>query len=170
MKQSKKRRALNRKVCSVDVLWHYTVAPHLKGIIASGWTIKPSSAYLFEGEKPTVWFSENSEYERTSYKVSTDPTCKTHIPWPLCADCVPHVRIGVPPEVAPIHWSELKRGMPRKAAEYLEQVGLRQGAKPWEWWGSYEPVVIPVSALAVEVYHNGKWVDAFGTLIVPHAA
>lgn len=33
-----------RKACSVDVLGHYTVAERLEGMIASGCTIKPSTA------------------------------------------------------------------------------------------------------------------------------
>lgn len=69
------------------------------------------------------------------------------------------VRFAVAPETAPHDWRALKdlSGMAVREAQHLYREGINQGARPGDWWGTFEPV--PRSKwTAVQVYESGEWV------------
>jgi hypothetical protein len=50
-----------------ELLWHYTVRPHILSILSDG-VIKPATAFVSRRERPIVWFSSNQNWEQTANK------------------------------------------------------------------------------------------------------
>ena len=52
------------------------------------------------------------------------------------------MRFGVAPETAPRDWRALKElsGMSGRMAQGLYREAIARGARPGQWWGTFEPV------------------------------
>jgi hypothetical protein len=138
--------------------WHYTIGVHFENIIRDG-EIKQSTDHV--RYKPIVWFSTAPDWEPTANKnrvekdgriisLNREETEREHGGL---------VRIGVAPETAPHDWQALKElsGMSSKIAKGLYDAAIKEGSRPGDWWGTFEPV--PKSKwIAVEVYQNGTWI------------
>jgi hypothetical protein len=162
---------------------HYTVRGHLDKIVAER-VIRQATEGLQPGERPVVWFSTNPLWERTVCKVDRangDPlgvSLQQH--WEMSQrpfeafvgdgmlgaklgtiDPQPQfqpARITVADEVASYTWEDFKRlsGISKKSARALYQAAIRVGARPGEWFVSFEPV--PAEKwLAVELYNGAGW-------------
>jgi hypothetical protein len=74
------------------------------------------------------------------------------------------VRFGVDAErLIPWKGGELRKAakMSYAVAKKLDAIGLRQGASPFEWLGSLEPVRVDECEIQVmgEGYKDGLWID-----------
>lgn len=140
--------------------WHYTVLQHIIQIDNDG-VIKPATAGVPQDEKPIVWFSTNQDWEPTANKCAVNGDG-------LIIDLNKEqtemlggglVRIGVDAETAPYDWRALKElsGMSGRIAQGLYDAAIACGARPGDWWGTFDPV--PRSKwTAAEVFKNGSWV------------
>jgi hypothetical protein len=140
--------------------WHYTTGQCFLQIVEDG-IIKPAITGVPTHEKPIVWFSTNPHWENTASKAMRKPdgSIVTLNMEETAEHCGGLVRFGVAPETAPHDWNALRdiSGMSPKMASALYQAAIRQGARPGEWWGCFEPV--PRSRwVAVHVYQDGRWV------------
>ncbi len=141
--------------------WHYTIGQKLVLILQDG-LIKPATAGVPPGEKPIVWFSSNPNWEPTACKATFDENgVFSRLTMAETADLGGGlVRFAVAPETAPHDWRALKdlSGMAGWMAQHLYREGITQGARPGDWWGTFDPV--PRSKwIAVQVYDSGRWVD-----------
>jgi hypothetical protein len=115
---------------------------------------------LAKGEKPAVWFSSNEQWEPTANmplrRADGTTTASTKDATHLLGGGL--ARIGVVPEAAPHDWEAYKRlsGVTAKRAREIYKAGVAQGARPAEWFASFEPV--PRSKwLGIEVWDGQKW-------------
>jgi hypothetical protein len=113
--------------------WHYTPGCHLPSILADG-LITTASSRIDPGERPAVWFSEQTFWEPT-----------VHLVYGLAATIRRFgyvARIEVAPDVCPVSWREFKRtsGVSSRTARKLEKSGRVVGGHPELWWVSYEAV------------------------------
>jgi hypothetical protein len=138
-------------------IWHYTVGQHLPKIIESK---QIKLATIGVREKPAVWFSSNPIWERTCNKLWQDSTGavrqlskeETHLKGSGL------VRIRIKPEAAPHNFQVFKRisRISNTAAKRLTEKAKLLGAKPQEWWISFEAV--PQSEwLDIEVWDGMNW-------------
>ena len=139
--------------------WHYTVRQRLDGLLRAG-VLPLATAGLPAGERPVVWFSSNQLWEETANQAwqrpdgTINPGNKeaTHLLGGGLA------RIGVLPETAPHDWKAFKAlsGIKAAKARGMYGAGIGAGARPGEWFVSFEPV--PRSQwLAVEVWDGAQW-------------
>jgi hypothetical protein len=139
-------------------IWHYTIGKHLPKIIESK-LIK--LATIGVREKPAVWFSTNPIWEQTCNKLWQDSITgklrqlskeETH----RYGNGL--VRIRIKPEAAPYNFQAFKRisKISNNAAKRLTEKAELWGAKPQEWWVSFESV--PQSEwLDIEVWDGMNW-------------
>jgi len=141
--------------------WHYTTGQKFT-LIAQDGIIKPATIGVPRGERPIVWFSTHPMWEPTACKGMINETGKLVR---LTMDQTREmggglVRFAVALQTAPHDWRALKElsGMSGRMAQHLYHEGIRQGARPGDWWGTFDPV--PRSKwLAIQVYDSGEWVD-----------
>jgi hypothetical protein len=123
--------------------WHYTVWVWWEDIRRDG-VVKAATAYVTDGEKPAVWFSVNEFWEETANKNAQTPDGRLVI---LDREGTRShggglVRIGVAAETAPHDWNahKVKAGLDKRIAKGLYDAALSSGARPGEWYVSYDPV------------------------------
>jgi len=141
-----------------NLRWHYTKSIHLSVILRDGF-IKPATAGVPAGEKPIVWFSSNSQWELTAAPGIRIPGSRDRrMSMGETAQRFGLARIGVDPTVAPHEWKTLKElsGMSSKTAASLHEAGIRDGARPGEWWGTFEPVPRDVWRV-IELWDGNHW-------------
>lgn len=141
--------------------WHYTTGENFISIVSDG-VIRTATDGVPPGERPIVWFSTHPVWEPTACKGAMDENGRRF--W-LTMDQTREfggglVRFAVEAETAPHDWRALKElsGMPGWMAQHLYREGIRQGARPGDWWGTFEPVQRS-KWIAVQVYQAGEWVD-----------
>lgn len=143
-----------------ELRWHYTTGEKFKLITESG-AILPTALFLSPGERAAVWFSSNQFWEPTAAKVWLgDDGSQTQLDMAQTAERGEGlVRFGVLPEVAPHNWNEFKRlsGVHSRMAKGMYSGGISQGAKPSEWYVTFDPVPREKWA-AVEVWQDEKWI------------
>jgi hypothetical protein len=144
----------------MQLRWHYTTVPFLRLILLDQ-AIKQATIGVEPGEKPAVWFSSNQTWEETANKGMVTPYGETvrlnkeqtHKRAGGLA------RVGVEPDSAPNDWNAFKRlgGIRPEEARRLYVAGLMRGARPGEWFCSFEPV--PADKwVAIEVWDGEAWV------------
>ena len=163
-----------------EIVWHYTVKSKLDDIQKDR-VIKPASVGWTEGERLAVWFSANPLWENTVSKMyKTDGTgCTIQEHWELSqgkqalvrdegtgSETMEYVaapefqpaRIGVAITTAPYRWDDFRRmsGVSAKVVKMLYQRALAVGARPGEWYVSFEPVQ-QEKWLSVQLYDVMEW-------------
>lgn len=106
--------------------WHYTTGGHLPLIVADGF-IKPATTNVDPGERPAVWFSEQTFWE---------PTVQCMYGLAATIKRFGYVaRFEVAPEVCPVSWREHRRtsGITPRSARRLEKA-RSFGGHPELWW------------------------------------
>jgi hypothetical protein len=142
------------------IVWHYTTGECLVKILRDGY-IKPATAFVARGERPIVWFSRNPTWERTANKMWRKPDGSIEL---LDREGTRVrggglVRIGVTPATAPFNWRDLKEQsrMSAKIARALYQTAINKGARPSDWYGTFD--VVPRHLwVAVERLDGENWV------------
>lgn len=145
--------------------WHYTTGEKFI-LIVEDRVIRPASTGVKPPELPIVWFSLDQNFERTARKgLLTEAgqfrTASIQETQELGGGLV---RFGLDAEIL-IPW---RGGALRKAsrmryptAKKLEAAGIQQGAQPFEWMGSLDPV--PIDICVVEVLNdNAVWIEVGG--------
>ena len=161
---------------------HYTVVGHLEKITAEG-VIRPAWEGVTKIERLAVWFSTNPVWENTVRKLMKEDGSAASFEEHFQASqgvtalvksdedvvgTLKHIvfrevqpaRISVADEIAPFRWEDFKRlsGIKPRDARDLYQVALMLGARPGEWYVSFDPV--PADKwLAVQVYDGETWVS-----------
>jgi hypothetical protein len=117
------------------VLYHYTIAAHAESILRDG-VIRPATTYVPKGERPIVWFSANATWEETANKMGCHSRNETERKWG------PLYRFGVASETAPHNFERLVflAHINPRMSDALKDLGIRQGANPDEWFGTFRPV------------------------------
>jgi hypothetical protein len=169
-----KRKAMNTERVSPDpqaqldgkpekrktIYYHYTTGIQGRHILKDGF-IRPSTALIDPGEIPAVWFSSNPDWEPTAVKARRGLNGKMERLSMEETSEMGHglMRFGVTKEIAGYSWNEIKEksGMSPKTARYLHNEGVRQGARPHEWRGTFERVSRN-RWVAVERFEEGRWV------------
>ena len=145
-----------RETPTPAIVWHYTTLGYFRSILRDGF-IKPATEYVPPGERPVVWFSSNPVWENSAAKGVTERrkmrtlTFEEHVGVGL-------VRIGVQSATAPYQWQEIKElsHMDASVAQNLYNVAIAEGARPGEWYGTFDPV--PRDAwISVETWREGEW-------------
>jgi hypothetical protein len=123
--------------------WHYTTGQNFQMIVESG-ELLPTASFIAKGEKPILWFSQDQDWEPTACKGWIDPatgTRRTLTRWETFEKAGGLVRFGLP-TARLIAWPEIARlaRMPKKQADALVAVGLKQGAIPMRWMGTLDSI------------------------------
>lgn len=140
------------------LVWHYTTGQKFPFIVGCGFLL-PSGIAASPPEKPILWFSANQYWEQTACKAWSEPgqplrilsmqeTFKLGGGLVRFGCHVKHLRTG----------EALRKGARMKSAVWsqLAVQGLREGARPAEWWGRTKRLAI--DELAVEVMTDEmKW-------------
>jgi hypothetical protein len=141
-------------------LWHYTTGKNFISILRDRY-IMPATAGVPRGEKPIVWFSANEYWEPTASKMlrAPDGSLKNLTMGETGMYGKGLVRIGVDRTTAPHGWDRLRKlsGMSRQISQGLLQAAARNGAKPQEWFGTFDPVPEELW-IAVHYYKIDRWV------------
>jgi hypothetical protein len=161
---------MKRREIFDGLLWHYTVGPSFLSIIEDG-LIRPTEVLLCPGERPIVWFSANQIWERTAGLALGDEegAFVRSLSIEEMTQYGGIVRFGVAPETAPYDWNALKElsRMPAWVARGLYDIAIKKGARPGEWYGTFDAVP-RLKWQAIHVYEKGCWVpvgvDAQGRL------
>lgn len=112
-------------------LWHYSKDFHLESILSSG-VIRRATAGLPLGERAAVWLSAIPEWWRESGG--------TIVFRPVRFKLKTGALVLGGGEVVP--WAEHRKngGVPLAIANALESVGRKSGARPSDWWCSYDDI------------------------------
>jgi hypothetical protein len=142
------------------VLWHYTVVQYLSSILEAG--IRPATAFIEAGERPVVWCSYRSSWERICNKAVGDEAGEIRSLDETGTDqFFGLARLQVPEELAPYTWSDFIQmsGVRPKMAAALKQLAVEAGSDVADWRVAFDTIP-PDRLLAVEVKHDGEWVEA----------
>lgn len=142
--------------------WHYTTGAKILSIMSDG-VIKPATAGLKAGERPAVWFSSNENWEETANKLWGDDLGNVRAlnreETAEYADGLFRIEAG---SDLPLHdWQAFKRlsGIKPKIAQRIYKSGISVGARPGQWFVSFDPV--PISKCqGIETWNSGEWIDA----------
>jgi hypothetical protein len=145
---------------TLNLIWHYTTGENFIQIVEVGF-LDPNKTVTLPGERPILWFSSEPFWEPTANKaLSLDGAVKT-----LSMDETREhggglVRFGVRASVL-IRWPKLgrKAGMPPQTVRSLELVGIKQGAKPSNWYGSLKRIKVRECAAIQVMDENSEWAD-----------
>ena len=141
-------------------VWHYTIGKYIPAIFESG-ELRPTDQHIEKGEKPILWFSSNPHFEPTATKaalrydgsligLSVEET--EQLGGGLFRFGVSIDRVTSWPRIGSI------AGMRTKIKKSLEDVGIRKGASPRQWFGSLEAISIFDMTLDWR-NDSGEWVD-----------
>lgn len=139
-------------------LFHYTTLGRFKFIEHDG-LIKPATAYVKFNERPAVWFSTHPSWEPTASKlIHTWGGVRRATIKQMIDNDGGLVRIEIAPETAPYCWREFKirSGVSSKVIKGLVRAATEQGAKPSQWFVSFDPVPRD-KWLAVEHWQGSEW-------------
>jgi hypothetical protein len=152
-------RALPDHLVGGLIFWHYTTGKNFEAITRDG-LIVPATAGVPKREKPIVWFSSNQYWEQTAGKMLKlqDGTLVKLTMEETCKFGRGLVRIGAAPETAPHDWVALKRlgRMSKRTARGLWAAGIKDGADPAEWFGTFDSVPRE-KWKAVHLFQGGTW-------------
>lgn len=139
------------------MIYHYTVGLKIPSIVRDGVLI-PSTAFLFENEKPVVWFSSHNFFEPTARKLYVRKgefrVMTVDEMYRLCGGCF---RYGldsskgrVMTELGIVDWIRLKDEANMDSAQraQLAHAARSQSASPKQWYGTITPV--PIDRLVCE--------------------
>lgn len=161
-KKNKKRRKHGRPSAprAPSQLYHYTVVNRLPVIEDYG-ALVPSVVGIEPGERRAVWATTSPVWDNTANKFYIGPDGSqrwgTRETTELFYGGL--ARIVLPPEAAPLSWSQFVRlsGISSARARQLVRSGRQFGSVPANWRVSFDP--IPVDQwLQVEVFYGGEWV------------
>lgn len=132
-----------------SLIWHYTRGERFVQIVESGY-IRPSI------EEPhiraAVWFSTEQFWEPTVFVLDT--STGKHLGMRGMLDRgVPLVRIGVPPEVAPLSWAHFRSqsGICQQDMQYRVKTCMARGGHTSRWRVTFDNVPMERWA-AVQVF------------------
>lgn len=140
--------------------WHYTIGERLPAIFESG-ELRPSDSHIANGEKPILWFSTRPDFEPTATKMglSVDGSYRGLSVKETEQEGGGLFRFGVSIDRV-TSWPRIGSlaGIKTKIKKSLEDVGIRKGASPRQWYGSLDP--IPIHEMSLEwLSDGGDWVD-----------
>lgn len=142
-----------------ETRWHYTVGQYFDAITKAG-LLRPATAGVPIGERPAVWFSVNPVWEETANKSLVAPGGRLI---PGTRETTHSrggglLRFGVAPHDAPHDWESFKKmsGIVPKHARGLYAAAVSCGARPGEWYVSFEPVPRE-KWLTVEWWNGEEW-------------
>lgn len=163
MGKSSRMKKERREMAKGLDLWHYTTNAHIREIFDSG-ALKPTAIRIDEGERPALWLSTNSDWERTVTKrlrLSTgDATPALQRDELANAGIIP-VRIKVDAtSVKVLDWIKFKKvsGIRLRTAKRLETTAKENGANPSEWYATFESIPLD-NWISLDFWVNGKWVS-----------
>ena len=135
----------------MKLIWHYTTEHAIANILRCGY-VDVARLFVVPPEKAVAWFSADQFWERTVRKLAP--------PYGSMQDMlrkgIKLYRIGVLPEAAPLNWTAIRKqsGMSGKTGRRLVDNAKRWGSNPWDWYGSFSPV-LESKWQAVETFKNG---------------
>lgn len=144
-------------------LWHYTTTAHIKEIFDSG-ALKPTAIRIDEGERPALWLSTNSDWERTVTKRLRLPTGDATPALQrdeLAKAGVTPVRIKVNSKSIKVHsWVQFKKisGIRLRTVKRLETTAKENGANPVEWYATFDSIPLE-KWVSLDFWIDGNWVS-----------
>ncbi len=149
----------------MTMAWHYTTGEKFPLIVADG-VIRPAAIGVKPPERPIVWFSLAQHFEMTARKglMNAAGQIRTASIQETREFGGGLVRFGID-AARLIPWRDgvLRKaaGMRYATAKMLDARGIQQGASPFEWLGSLDPVPIDECEIQVmgEGYKDGLWID-----------
>lgn len=148
--------------------WHYTTGAHFVAIAADGF-LDPRHTVTPQNERNIIWFSTAQHWEPTAQKALTHNDGSMDL---LGMSGTFErgrglIRFGLNARDPRLEaWPRLGRraGMDASVIQSLEKVGLRQGAKPSQWMGSFKRIPLRdlVIEVAEEIEGGFRWVRAEG--------
>jgi hypothetical protein len=139
-------------------IWHYTTAIHLQKILQSG-ELRPDEKTAARGERPTIWFSTNTNCERSALKMWRGDNGESRgMTFTDMSENIGAVRIEVSAADAPLNLDQHRAasGMTDLAHRSLLKAARKMGANPREWRAAFDP--IPAERfLLIEVWAGHRW-------------
>ena len=144
-------------------VYHYTFGHKMARISQTGALI-PTTVNLGTGERPVLWFSHNAAFEPTATKGTFDEAGKIRL---LTFDEM-HTHLGIyrfvlgVPYPRLIPWARLPKlaKIPKRTLQHMIDEGIRRGAKPTDWVGTFVPV--PLTDTKVELWDGKVWAASEG--------
>jgi hypothetical protein len=135
----------------MKLVWHYTTEHAIADILRCGY-VDVARLFVIPPEKAVAWFSADQYFERTVRKLAPSYGSMQE----MLRKGIKLYRIGVLPEAAPLNWTAIRKqsGMSGKTARLLVENSKLWGASPWDWYGSFSPV-LESQWQAVETFNNG---------------
>lgn len=148
------------KLYKMKRYFHYTPTVRIEEIIKSGQINLASKSVYAKKEKAVAWVSSNEEWENTASKIIFNAFGHSkHMTFEEQLEHLGCARIEVKPNGL-MTWGKLKHKarMDLTMAITMEEVGIKQGASPSEWFGKLTPIY-KSQWLKVEEFIDGKWVE-----------
>ncbi|CAM4387925.1 hypothetical protein [Flavobacterium terrigena] len=140
--------------------FHYTPEVRIDEIIQSGKINLATASVYNKKEKACAWVSSNPIWEKTATKMVFDEFGNTtKLTFDEQLEMFGCARIEVK-EIGLYSWNKLVHiaKMNPTFAEQMVRVGVEQGGKPSEWFGSLYPITKD-KWIKAEIYKNGEWVE-----------
>lgn len=158
--------SLSNDIKIPTIVYHYTVGNKLQSIYSNG-HLQTSPLHPKLGEKPVVWLSKNTKYEKTALKSivmpgDTSSSLATLKVLDQYADGV--YRFAFRTEDAPVEilpWILLKNKakMPKKVVARLLKRSKSIGGKSSDWFGTLDVLGINSATLQRLSVDTMEWVD-----------
>jgi hypothetical protein len=140
-------------------VWHYTSGLHFTQIVESG-ALLPSAVGIAPGELPTLWFSDEQNWEPTAQKAILQDGEVIILGMKGTYERGRGlVRFGIVPSRL-IQWPRLAKeaGIPSSVRRSLERTGKEQGAVPQRWYGLIAQALLLSEVDAIEVFDGESWI------------
>lgn len=142
--------------------YHYTPEFRLPEFFKSQ-VIKLATASVAnkKNEKAVAWVSTNPHWENTATKMAIDGDGnKVNITFEQQVEMFGCARIEVKPSSRIRNWTHITKlaNTQTSVVKQLEICGLKQGAKPSEWYGSLKPIPME-DWVKIEIFQDGNWVE-----------
>lgn len=174
MKSYKKGKFKNNNVKNVNpnvgkTFYHYTTMQHLTMILQTK-MLKPTDVGIMANERPGLWLSTNSIYEKTALKTGVSILNGfERMTFDMQHEYFGHARIKVKSLASIITWAKFKNtsGIPAEVANQLELSGRNCGANPEEWYCSYKQISIK-DFLLIEEWTGKEWLPVGEDVFTPN--
>jgi len=135
-------------------VYHYTFGHKLRIIKEDGF-LRPTGVNISPREVPVLWFSRNPQFEQTAAKAWLQNgmvTLMTHSEMDRMLGIFRFKLIT--PDARLYSWMQLQRKarIPPKTICHMIDEGVKRGARPRDWYGSFVP--IPLGSMRLQRWND----------------
>jgi len=140
-------------------IYHYTFGHKMPEIANDGY-LRPTGVNIAHDERPVLWFSRNPVFERTAAKGTLENGKVRLMNFGEMHEHLGIYRFALPmPDQRVFTWVRLPKlaNIPQRVVKHMISEGVRRGAKPSDWLGTFVPIAL--HEMKFEVWDGDKWVN-----------